>query len=56
MMQMVEFGYAMHELSSITKEEGMGTFHWVIWLLDRLEAHDDKTQIKPHLHQKDWVP
>ncbi|DAC08527.1 MAG TPA: hypothetical protein D7H88_03075 [Candidatus Poseidoniales archaeon] len=56
MMQMVEFGYAMHELSSITKEEGMGTFHWVIWLLDRLEAHDDKTQFKPHLHQKDWVP
>ena len=26
MMQMVEYGYSMHEQSSVTKEEGMGTF------------------------------
>lgn len=56
MMEMVELGYAMHEKSSITKEEGMGTFHWVLWLLDRLEAHDDPSQNKPHLNQAEWKP
>ena len=35
MMLLTEAGYAMHEKSSVTKEEGMGTFHWVHWLLDQ---------------------
>ncbi|MBT5284492.1 MAG: hypothetical protein HOI79_06305 [Euryarchaeota archaeon] len=56
MMKMIEFGYSMHEGSSVTEEEGMGTFHWVLWLLDRLEAHEDAIQFKPHLNQTDWIP
>ena len=56
MMEMVELGYAMHDKSSITREEGMGTFHWVLWLLDQLEAHADLSQYKPHLTQTEWKP
>lgn len=56
MMTMIEYGYAMHQDSSVTEEEGMGTFHWVLWLLDRLEEHDDKNQFKPHHNQTDWLP
>ncbi len=56
MMTMIEYGYSMHEGSSVTEEEGMGTFHWVLWLLDRLEEHHDTTQFKPHLNQTDWLP
>ena len=56
MMEMIEGGHVMHELSSVTEENGIGTFHWVIWLLDRLEAHHDEAHDKPHLSQKDWVP
>jgi len=56
MMQMVEYGYSMHEQSSVTKEDGMGTFHWVFWLLDRLEEYHDDVQYKPHLTQADWKP
>ena len=56
MMELTEFGYGMHEASSVTMEEGMGTFHWVYWLLDRLEEHEKIEEIKPHLTQKDWKP
>ena len=37
-MMMIEQVYIMHDKSSVTEEEGMGTFHWVIWLLDRLSS------------------
>ena len=53
---MVEYGYSMAEQSAITLEEGMGTFHWVIWLLDRLEEHESPEQFKPHLNQTNWKP
>ena len=56
MMEMVEYGYSMAEQSAITLEEGMGTFHWVIWLLDRLEEHESPEQFKPHLNQTNWKP
>jgi hypothetical protein len=56
MMTLTEAGYAMHEQSSVTSEDGMGTFHWVFWLLDRLEAYDKDEERKPHLTQTDWVP
>ena len=56
MMVLAEAGYAMHEKSSVTKEEGMGTFHWVRWLLDQLENHHAPQQEKPHINQKDWKP
>ena len=56
LMMMTEQGYIMHEQSSVTEEEGMGIFHWVIWLLDKLEEHDKPEEFKPHLNQKDWVP
>ena len=56
MMQLTEAGYAMHEKSSVTKEEGMGTFHWVHWLLDQLDSHHAPEQEKPHIKQKDWKP
>jgi len=56
MMSLTEQGYIMHEQSSVTEEEGMGTFHWVIWLLDRLEEYDKPDEFKPHLHQKEWRP
>ena len=56
MMMLTEQGYIMHEQSSVTEEEGMGTVHWVIWLLDKLEAHHKPAEFKPHLNQKDWTP
>ena len=56
MMGLVEYGYSMAEQSAITLEEGMGTFHWVIWLLDRLEEHESSEQFKPHLNQTNWKP
>ncbi len=56
MMMLIEQGYIMHDKSSVTEEEGMGTFHWVIWLLDRLEQHDKPDEFKPHLNQNDWLP
>jgi len=56
LMFLTEQGYIMHEQSSVTEEEGLGTFHWVLWLLDRLDAHEDSTQVKPHLNQADWLP
>ena len=40
----------------VTEEDGMGTFHWVLWLLDRLEEHHKADEYKPHLNQKDWKP
>ena len=55
-MFLTEQGYIMHEKSSVTEEEGMGTFHWVIWLLDRLEQHHKPDEFKPHLNQNDWIP
>ena len=55
-MMLTEQGYIMHDQSSVTEEEGMGTFHWVIWLLDKLEAHHKPEEFKPHLNQKDWTP
>ena len=39
MMHVAEMGYIMHEESGVSQEDGMGTFHWVLWLLDRLEEH-----------------
>ena len=39
-----------------TEEEGMGIFHWVIWLLDKLEEHDKPEEFKPHLTQTEWTP
>ena len=56
MMFLTEQGYIMYEKSSVTEEEGMGTFHWVIWLLDRLEQHHKPDEFKPHLNQNDWIP
>tara|TARA_B100000003_G_C10835994_1_gene332951 strand:+ start:316 stop:861 length:546 start_codon:yes stop_codon:yes gene_type:complete len=56
MMHLTELGYMMHEASSVTQEDGMGTFHWVIWLLDRLEEHHKSEEYKPHIHQKNWKP
>lgn len=56
LMFLTEQGYIMHDQSSVTEEEGMGIFHWVIWLLDRLEEHDKPNEFKPHINQKDWVP
>ena len=56
MLHLTEEGYKMHEMSSVTPEDGIGVFHWVIWLLDRLEAHHKPEEDKPHLNQKDWVP
>ena len=56
MMMLTEQGYIMHDQSSVTEEEGMGTFHWVIWLLDKLEAHHKPEEFKPHLNQMDWTP
>ena len=56
MMMLTEQGYIMHDQSSVSEEEGMGTFHWVIWLLDKLEAHHKPEEFKPHLNQKDWTP
>lgn len=56
MMMLTEQGYIMHDQSSVTEEEGMGTFHWVIWLLDKLEAHHKPEEFKPHLNQKNWTP
>ena len=56
MMMLTEQGYIMHDKSSVTEEEGMGTFHWVIWLLDKLEEHEKAEEFKPHLNQKDWTP
>jgi len=55
-MTLVEMGYSMAEQSGVTKEDGIGMFHWVFWLLDKLEEHDDTKQYKPHLNQKDWKP
>ena len=56
MMMLTEQGFIMHDKSSVTEEEGMGTFHWVIWLLDKLEEHEKAEEFKPHLNQKDWTP
>ena len=56
LMMMTEQGYIMHEQSSVTEEEGMGIFHWVIWLLDKLEEHHKPEEFKPHLNQTDWTP
>ena len=56
MMQVAEMGYIMHEESGVSEEDGMGTFHWVLWLLDRLEEHHKADEYKPHLNQKNWKP
>ena len=56
MMELVEYGYSMAEQSSVTKEDGMGNFHWVFWLLDRLEEHQAPEHYKPHLNQTNWKP
>lgn len=56
MMELVEYGYSMAEQSGVTKEDGMGNFHWVFWLLDRLEEHEVPEHYKPHLNQTNWKP
>jgi len=56
LMMITEQGYIMHEQSSVTEEEGMGIFHWVIWLLDKLEAYHKPEEFKPHFNQKHWEP
>lgn len=56
LMQLTEGVYMSHEMSSVTEEDGMGTFHWVLWLLDRLEEHYKEDEYKPHLTQADWKP
>jgi len=56
MMTLVETAYSMSEQSGVTQEDGMGIFHWVFWLLDRLEEHHDEEQYKPHINQKNWKP
>ena len=56
LMMITEQGYIMHEQSSVTEAEGMGIFHWVIWLLDKLEEHDKPEEFKPHLNQTEWTP
>ena len=56
LMMITEQGYIMHEQSRVTEEEGMGIFHWVIWLFDKLEEHDKPEEFKPHLNQTEWTP
>ena len=56
MMEVAEMGYIMHEESGISEKDGMGVFHWVLWLLDRLEEHHKADEYKPHINQKDWKP
>mgnify|MGYP003344581551 FL=1 len=56
LMQITEMGYMMHEDSGVSEDDGMGTFHWVLWLLDRLEEHHKADEYKPHINQKDWKP
>ena len=41
----------------ITNEEtGLGTNHWVYWLLDRMEEMPSSAEHKPHLNQTSWKP
>ena len=47
MMMLIERGYIMHDKSSVTEEESMGTFHWVIWLLDRRRRQTGRIQTAP---------
>ena len=55
-MQLVETAYIHHEASGVTEETGLGTNHWVFWLLDRMEGIPSATEHKPHLNQTDWHP
>ncbi|DAC15713.1 MAG TPA: hypothetical protein D7H86_00820 [Candidatus Poseidoniales archaeon] len=55
-MSVVEAAYIQHEQSGLTEENGLGTNHWVFWLLDRMVENQSPEEHKPHLHQKDWNP
>lgn len=55
-MNTVERAYIDHEESAVTEEQGMGTNHWVLWLLDRMEEAPNPVEHKPHLNQTDWRP
>lgn len=56
MMTLVEQAYIHHEESAIDEETGLGTYHWVHWLLDRMMDVKDPHQEHPHRTQTDWRP
>ena len=55
-MLLVENAYIHHEASAVTEENGLGTNHWVFWLLDRMEETSSPEEYKPHLTQTAWRP
>ena len=55
-MLLVENAYIHHEASAVTEENGLGTNHWVFWLLDRMEETSNAEEYKPHLTQTEWRP
>ena len=56
MMTLVEQAYIHHEDSAIEEETGLGTYHWVHWLLDRMKDVKDPREEHPHRTQTDWRP
>ena len=55
-MHLVENAYIHHEASAVTEENGLGTNHWVFWLLDRMGETANPAEYKPHLNQTGWRP
>ena len=54
-MELIESIYIQMDKIAITEEVGFGMFHWVFWLLDRMEEHP-VGEVKPHLSYQDWKP
>ena len=55
-MTLVENAYIQHEGSAVTEENGLGTNHWVFWLLDRMQETSNPVEYKPHVTQTEWRP
>jgi len=55
-MELVENAYIHHESSAVTEENGLGTNHWVFWLLDRMAETENPLEYKPHVTQTEWRP
>ena len=54
-MQLIEDMYVHVDRIQITSETGFGMFHWVVWLLDRMEENPIG-RVKPHVVHRNWKP
>ena len=54
--ELIEGMYVMIERINVDEENGFAMFHWVYWLLDRMEEFQETDTMLPHINEKDWKP